>query len=102
MTTSASATSRRNSSRPSWVGEVERAAVLVAVDGVEVRRLVPDAFDVGALAGQGAKDVPVVDALDLDDLGAHVGEESRAVGARPGHRQVEDADAVQGETVHYR
>src|SRR5213593_1998760 len=63
--------------------EIERAAVLVAVCLVEVWGLVPDALSVCRLAGEGAKDIPVVDALDLDHFGAHIGEQAGGVGPGP-------------------
>ena len=69
--------------------QVERQRSLVAV---ERREIEAEAVAQDALL---ADRVAVVDALDLDDLGAHVGEEHRA--ERPGQdpRQIDDANALQ-------
>ena len=70
--------------------EVERDALLPAVDAHEVGRLA------AGEGGPGAGVVPLARLLDLDHLGAHVGEEHRGVGPREHAGQVDDAHAVEG------
>ena len=92
-TPSAVATSRSNTSRPRAMLEVERERLLVAIEGLEELAVVrpkeirPDA------ARHVAAACPM---LDLDHLGAHVGEVARAV--RPGAVLLdrENAQAFEG------
>src|SRR6267142_2480706 len=69
--------------------EVEYEAALVAVDGQEGRRDTGRGLEIHR-AGRLAPG-----RLDLDDVGAHVGEEHRAEGARHHLRLIEDAQALQ-------
>src|SRR5690606_16407535 len=72
---------------------VERDAALVAVD-----REVPKRLAVEERRSPGPAVVAGPGPLDLDDLGAHVGEQHRAVGTRDRGGEVEDAHALeQGE-----
>src|SRR4029079_12548303 len=79
------------------LGEVERDALLAAVEGHEEVAFAIGAA--GARTGAFARVVTAVGVLDLDDLGAHVREYLRA--ERPGDdaREVDDADAGERGTA---
>ena len=70
------------------IAQVDRDAALAAVHAHEVRRL---AAREGRAPGAGL--VALAGPLDLDDLGAEVGQQHRAVRPRQHAGQVEDADA---------
>ena len=94
--TSAPARSRRRTSAPSGVLQVEADRALVAVDRQEVGR--------GPRAGRRVADprrTPAarrvaVGRLDLDDVGAEVGQEHRRVGAGEDRREVDDPQPDSG------
>src|SRR6266850_4471250 len=67
--------------------EIDRDAALVAVLGVELHRHI-------AAAGIAAR------LLDLDHLGAEVGEDRRGERPRHEHREVDDADAGERQPLH--
>ena len=70
--------------------EIERQALLVAVDAEEIR-----AFFADERRSPAARIVSPAGLLDLDDARAHVGEQHRAVRARENARQVDDEQAVE-------
>ena len=73
--------------------EVEGDALLAAVEALEV-----DGVLVAGVRRHVAGDVAAcVGVLDLDDLGAHVGEMQGAPRARAVLLEGDDADAIQGE-----
>ena len=74
--------------------EVEHEAALVAVEA----GVIAAEGALGVVVGEGAGEAGHLAAgrLDLDDVGAEVGEEHRAVGAGEGLGEVEDADAWRG------
>ncbi len=76
--------------------EVDREALLAAVDGVEDRRI---AADLGVAEIEPAREVAAVGALDLDDPGAEVGKAQRAVGPGQELAHVDDDDARQRQGV---
>jgi hypothetical protein len=81
---------------------VDGDAVLALVEGVEPTAAVPGVragFAVGQVAGAGnhTVGVPGASGLDLDDLGAHVGQQLRGVGPRPDSGEVQYADALEGQ-----
>ena len=72
-------------------GQVERDAGLVAVDPVEIERLLVAERGDGLVAVVGAAPpVGIAAALDLDHLGAEVGELAGADRPGPAHGQVDD------------
>ena len=96
-------------------GEVERDRLAGALGVVEPRLTVPEALagvavDVVAagrarqqrrveVALHRAGGVEVLDRLDLDHLGAEVGEDQRRVGTRPNDRLREDAHPLEGKAA---
>src|SRR5262249_31422157 len=76
--------------------EVERDALLSAVDGHEVRRLAADE------RRPASRVVALARLLDLDDLGAHVGEHHRAEGTGQHAREIEHADATKRFSARHR
>ena len=77
--------------RAAPVGQIERDALLVAVDPVELRRGLPELGNVDRAAGP-----PAVDPLhrfDLDHVGPGVGEDHRGHRPRHKHREVDHAQA---------
>src|SRR6266446_4060761 len=76
---------------PDWPKrEIERHAALAHVDAHEVRRLI---LAPGLELDVAAARVVALAPLDLDDVGAEVGEQARAVRAREHAREVEDPEA---------
>ena len=79
------------------LGEVERDALLAAIEGHEEM-----AFAVrtaGPRTGALARVVAAVGILDLDDLGSHVRKDLRAERAGDHARKVDDADAGERRTA---
>src|SRR5216110_3204115 len=72
--------------------EIERHAALAHVDAHEVRRLV---LAPGLELDVAAAGVVALAPLDLEDVGAEVGEQARAVRARQNAGEVEHGDAGQ-------
>ena len=70
--------------------EIERDALLVAVDAEEVRALALE-----KRRSPGARVVAFARLFDLDDARAHVGEQHRAIRARQHARQVQDGDPAE-------
>src|SRR4030095_4847134 len=68
--------------------EVERDAPLVPVDGGERRAH-------AVLAAENAQVIAERRPLDLDDVGAEVGEEGGAIRPRDHPREIEDADTLE-------
>ncbi len=78
------------------MAQVERQRLLAAVEGLEVERVA-----VGLPGRHVARDVAADrGVLDLDDLGAEVGEHLRAEGARAELGDGDDAEAVEGRACH--
>ena len=96
ISTSAVSSSRSSTSRPFSVAEVQRHAALVAVDAQEIAGradlLVEGRAPVAHLVA--------LRRLDLDDLGAVIGQPLRAERSAEDPRQVDDPDAV--ERAHPR
>ena len=88
--TSARAISASRTRAALGVLEIERDALLVAVDAQEIRALAVD-----ERRSPGARVVAAARMLDLDDPRAHVGEQHRAVRARQHARQVQHRHAGQ-------
>ena len=88
-TTWAPAHSSRPSSAAGGVGQVDRAATLAAIDRQVVGRLAAR-----ERRPPGARLVAALRALDLDHVGAEVGQHHRAVGAREHAREVHDPHAL--------
>ena len=74
--------------------QVERDRALVAVPGEEVRAL--RAADPFGEEGHARNMSPGAGALDLDDIGAHVGEKLRGEGPLQQMAEIEDGDAGEG------
>ena len=92
-----------------FVLEVERDAALVAVDAAEVTAVVAASVD-ARLALGGVDEVlgnrrrrprhVAGRRLDLDHVGAEVGEDRRAEGPGEGHRAVDDCEVAEGACAH--
>ena len=72
--------------------EVERDRALVAINGKVIGRF---AVDEGRPPGAGV--VALARQLDLDHVGAHVAQHHRAIGAGHDAREIDDANAAQGQ-----
>ena len=93
--TSQVAISRRSSSRPRSVGEVERHALLVGVEPGEDAGPLPPVGLGEAQAGEQAGAVGPGRRLDVEDLGAEHRQHVGAHGPGPERGEVEDAQAVE-------
>ena len=69
-----------------WVFEIERDALLVAIDRVEQRRVI---IEVGIAQIHAAAQITAIGSFNLDDTRAEVGEVKRGGGAREKLRHVE-------------
>src|SRR5207253_4209559 len=79
-------------------GHVDRGAALIAVEVVEVAAAVGRAL-ADVWAEERAAEVEACAALDLDHIGAEVGEDARRL--RSGHRPAEVEDAQIGERARH-
>ncbi len=80
--------------------EVDRERALVAVPGEEVGAL--RAADPAVVEGHGAEQVALSRPLDLDDVGAHVGEQLRRERPLQQVAEIEDGDVGEGFLGHGR
>src|SRR5207244_517461 len=77
--------------------EIERDAALARVDAVVHRGPLPPALGRRLLRARETDAVRALDRLRLDDVGAEDGEEVAHEGTGPEHREVEHAEAGEGQ-----